>query len=61
MIHSLFKKFLYRGIREKGSEDVVSAVCYTIYTLYLSFSAQTAETTSSEPFSGIPLYIDIFL
>ena len=26
----------YRGIHEKGSEDVASAVCYTIYTLYLS-------------------------
>ena len=33
----------------KGSEDVVSAVCYTIYTIYLSLCTQTTETTSPEP------------
>ena len=27
-----------------GSGDVVSAVCYTIYTKYLSLCTQTAET-----------------
>ena len=27
---------LYRGIHKKGSGDVVSAVCYTIYITYLS-------------------------
>ena len=25
--------YTYRGIHEKGSGDVVSALCYTIYTL----------------------------
>ena len=42
---------LNREIHEKGSGDVVSAVCYTIYTIYLSLFTQTAETTSYEPFS----------
>ena len=37
---------------------VVSAVCYTIYTIYISICTQTAETTSPEPFSRIPLYIN---
>ena len=46
----------YRGIHEKGSDDVVSAVCCTIYNIYLSLCTQTADTTSSEPFSWIPLY-----
>ena len=36
----------YRGIHEKGSGDVVAAVCYTVYTIYLSLC-----TTSPEPFS----------
>ena len=40
----------YRGIHEKGSGDVVSAVCYTRYTIYPSFCTQTAETSPSEPF-----------
>ena len=31
-----------RGIHEKGSGDVVSAVCYTIYTTYLSLCTQTS-------------------
>ena len=39
---------LYRGIHEKGSGNVVSAVCYTIY---IFLCTQTAETTSPEPFS----------
>ena len=42
------------GIREKGSEVVVSAICYTIYTMYLSLCAQPAETTSPELFLRIP-------
>ena len=42
---------LYRGIHEKGSGDVVSAICYTIYTIYLSLCTPTAETTSPETFS----------
>ena len=33
--------FRHRGIHEKGSGDVVSAVCYTIY---LPLCTQTAET-----------------
>ena len=28
-------KIKYRGIQEKGSGDVVSAVCYIIYTTYI--------------------------
>ena len=47
---------IHRGIHEKGSGDVVSAVCFTIYTIYLSLCTQSAETTSSELFSWIPLY-----
>ena len=46
----------YRGIHERGSGDVVSAVCYTIQPIYLSLCTQTAETTSPEP-SWIPLYL----
>ena len=38
----------YRDIHEKGSEDVASAVSYTIY---LSLCTHTAETTSPEHFS----------
>ena len=49
------------GIHEKGSWDVVSAVCYTIETIYLSLCTQTAETASPEPFSiNSPVY-DNFL
>ena len=47
----------FRGIPEKGSGDVVSAVCYTIHTIYLSLCTQTAETKSPESFSRIALYI----
>ena len=39
------------GIYEMGSGDVVSAVCYTMYNIYLYLCTQTAETTSPEPFS----------
>ena len=42
----------YRGIHEKGSGDVVSAVCNTIYAVNLSLCTQTP----SEHFSWIPLY-----
>ena len=49
------------GIHEKGSEDFVSAVCYTIYTIYLSLCTQTAETTPPEPFSLNSLYNLLFL
>ena len=54
----------YKGIQEKGSGDVFSAVCYTIYTIYLSLCTHTAETTTPEPFfvkSHVPVYsrIDI--
>ena len=51
------KNVLYRGIHEKGSGDVVSAV---IYTIYLSLSTQTAETTSPESFCEI-LYKNVTL
>ena len=37
-------------IHEKGTSDVVSAVCYAIYIIYLSLRTQTAETTNPEPF-----------
>ena len=43
-----------QGIHKKGlwvTGDVVSAVCYTIYTIYLSLCTKTAETRSPEPFS----------
>ena len=36
-------------------EDVVLAVCYTVHIIYISLCTQTAETTSPEPFSWIPL------
>ena len=49
-------KMSYRGIPEKGSGDVVSAVCYTVYTIYLYRCIRTAETASPEPFSWIPPY-----
>ena len=51
---SLVTKYKYRGIHEKGSGDVVSVVSYTINTIYIlsiPLLAQTAETTSPEPFS----------
>ena len=48
------------GNSRKGSEDVVSAVCYTIWTIYLSLCTLTAETTSAEPFSWIPLYLNTY-
>ena len=32
--------FMYKGIPKKGSEDVVSAVCYTIYTIFISLLSQ---------------------
>ena len=41
---------IYRGIREKGSGDVVSAVCYTIYTIYLSLCTQTSPDPFRESF-----------
>ena len=49
---------LHTGDLWKGSGDVVSAVYYIInkYTIYLSISAITAETTSLGPFSWIPKY-----
>ena len=53
-----FFKYTYRGIREKGSGDVISSVCDTIYTIYLSLCKQKAETTSPDPFSWIPLYTE---
>ena len=43
------------GIREKGSDYVVSAT-YLCAEGLIDIGTQTAETTSSEPFSRIPLY-----
>ena len=37
---------LIQGNSRKGSGDVASAVCYTIYTIYRSLCTQTAETPS---------------
>ena len=51
------KTFLNWGIHLKGSGDVVSAVCYTMYTIYICLCSQTAETTSPEHFSRISLYV----
>ena len=45
------------GIHEKCSVDVVSAVCYILYSIYLCLSTQTVETTSPESFLWIPLYL----
>ena len=41
------KSFGYRGIHDKGSGDVVSVLCYTIY---LSLCTKTAEMKSPDPF-----------
>ena len=41
---------------EKGSEDVVLAICYTIRNIHISLT-QTGETTSPEPFSWITSYV----
>ena len=54
---SVFKQLYLQGILEKGSVDIWTAVCYTIYTIYLSLCAQTADLISSKPFSRILLYI----
>ena len=42
----------YNVCLEKGSDEIRSAACYTIYTIYLSFCTQTADPISSEPFFG---------
>ena len=49
--HQVHALIFYRGIQEKDSEDIVSAVTLHIYTIYLVHCTQTAETTSPEPFS----------
>ena len=43
----------YRGILEKGSDDIRSAVCYAIYAIYLFLWTQTAAPISSKPISRI--------
>ena len=53
---SNISKHTYRGFHEKGSGDVVSAVCHTIFTIYLPLCTRPVETTSPEPFSLTPLY-----
>ena len=56
---------MYRGVLEKCSGDIVPAVCYTIYTIYLSRWSLTADPISSEPFSYFFIesntFINIFL
>ena len=49
------------GVHDPGEEEVVSAICYTIYTIYLSLCTQTAETTSPETFSWIPCRSGMYL
>ena len=56
----VYESIMYRGVFEKGSDDIGSAVCYTIYTIHISLCTQTDETTSSDPFSRIPLYFFIY-
>ena len=41
---------LILGNFRKKFGNIGSAVCYTIYTIYLSLRAQTTETKLSEPF-----------
>ena len=43
-------QFLYNVCLEKGSDDIESAVCDTIYIIYLFRYTQTADPISSEPF-----------
>ena len=42
---------------ERGSDDIGSAVCDTIYTIDLSLCTRTADQISSEHFSRPTLYI----
>ena len=44
-----------KRVREMSSQLFVTL--YSIYTIYISLCTQTAETTSPEPFSRIPLYV----
>ena len=60
-----------REMLEKGSDDIGSAVCYTIlytnigsavcytilYTVYINLWTQAADPILSEHFSRIPLYL----
>ena len=43
-------QFLYNVCLEKGSDDIGSAVCDSIYIIYLFRYTQTADPISSEPF-----------
>ena len=61
LVCTCFRFLWYRGIHKNGLGDVVSDVCYILYTIYLSLCTQTVETTSPEPFSSIPLYLKILL
>ena len=49
----------YNVCLEKGSDDIGSAVCDTIYTVYLSLCTQTADSISSEPFPRHILYLSL--
>ena len=54
--NGVVRKYLDRECLEKGSDNIGSAVCYTIYTSYLSLCTQTAVPITSEPFSRHHLY-----
>ena len=49
---------LNTGIHGKGSGDVVSAVCYAIYTIYLFLRTQTADI-SRNLFVNSPVHNNI--
>ena len=60
ILHIIFivqniKLLNYREICGKGSDVVVSAVCYTIFTIYPSAHKQLRRH-HPEPLSRIPLY-----
>ena len=46
-----------RGIIEKGSDDIGSAVCYTIFTIYLYSAHKQLARHHPGPFSRILLYV----
>ena len=47
-VYTFSSSSTYRGCLENGSNDIVSAVCFTIYTIFLSLWTQTADPITSE-------------
>ena len=45
--HNFYGKKIYNVSLEKDWDDIGSAVCYTVYTIYLSLCTQTADPISS--------------